>query len=157
MKCNSCGNITKINCGDDFTILCETCSNNNSENDFLDVSDTNESETKKFIDPDGVSIFSFEGRINRTSFLFTLIPLFIVSFFVRIGVIVYGIPILGVIFFIPAIWIAIATYVKRWHDLGKSGWMALLLFIPFLNILVFIYLCVWPGKTESNEYGDEII
>lgn len=144
MKCESCGSVTENNFGDDFEVICEKCLNRKSEKN-------------NYTDSDGISIFSFEGRINRTSFLFTLIPLFIISFFIRIAVVVGGLPILGIIFFIPAIWIAVATYVKRWHDLGHTGWMAILLFIPFINFLVLIYLCLWPGKPGSNKYGEEII
>ena len=54
---------------------------------------------------------------------------------------------------IPAMWIAVATYAKRWHDLNKSGWMLLTLFIPFVNLLIVLYLGIAPGTSGYNIYG----
>jgi uncharacterized membrane protein YhaH (DUF805 family) len=59
------------------------------------------------------------------------------------------------IYFIPAIWVAFATYVKRWHDLNLSGRMLLTLFIPFVNFLIFFYPGLAPGTTGTNKYGNE--
>ncbi len=107
------------------------------------------------------SLFSFEGRIRRSTFWTVIVPLFLVSFGLQVGAAVSsnrggsgGIVLLMLIYFIPAIWLALATYVKRWHDLNMSGWMVLTLFIPFINFLILLYLGLAPGKTETNKYGE---
>jgi uncharacterized membrane protein YhaH (DUF805 family) len=41
--------------------------------------------------------------------------------------------------------------VKRLHDIGYPGPLAICLFI--LSPVVFITLCLWPGKPGANEYG----
>lgn len=104
------------------------------------------------------SIFSFDGRISRSTYWAVLIPLFLLSFLLQIGVATsaYGIGfggIAGLLLIIPAMWVALATYAKRWQDLNKSGWMSLTLFIPFVNLLIFLYLGLAPGTSGYNIYG----
>ena len=48
-----------------------------------------------------------------------------------------------------------ALIVWRFHDMGRSGWAALLLLIPFFNVLVFCYLFL-KGKDQSNIYGNPV-
>ena len=51
------------------------------------------------------------------------------------------------------IWPAIATSVKRLHDLNKSGWWFLLNLIPLIgNLLLGLLLSFIPGTKEKNEY-----
>ncbi len=40
----------------------------------------------------------------------------------------------------------------RLRDIGKSPWLALLLFLPPLSMLVIAY-CVLPGNKSANRYG----
>ncbi len=44
-------------------------------------------------------------------------------------------------------------FVRRYHDLGYSGFYYLLNLIPLVPIFVFIYLCFAKGTSEDNEYG----
>ncbi len=108
------------------------------------------------------SIFSFDGRIKRGTFWATIAPLFLISFVLQIAMAasknnegVIGIAVIAIIFFIPAIWVAIATFVNRWHDLYMSGWMVLIMLIPFVNILVILYLGIAPGSEGANKFGEE--
>ena len=41
---------------------------------------------------------------------------------------------------------SLGTYVLRLHDLDLSGWFVLLIFIPYVDILVFSYLLLKEGK-----------
>ncbi|WEX88307.1 DUF805 domain-containing protein [Sinorhizobium garamanticum] len=43
--------------------------------------------------------------------------------------------------------------IKRLHDIGYPGPLALCLFIPVLSPIVFIALCLWPGTKGENEFG----
>ena len=43
--------------------------------------------------------------------------------------------------------------IKRWHDIGKSGWAAVLLLIPGVNFLVLMYMLLAPGTQGPNPYG----
>lgn len=51
----------------------------------------------------------------------------------------------------------IAVFVRRLHDIGKSGWWYLILFIPFIGALAWS-LWVWRhGDVGENEYGPDPI
>jgi len=44
---------------------------------------------------------------------------------------------------------------KRLHDLNKPGWITLGLLVPYLNILLFIYIAFAKGQGGLNKYGQE--
>ena len=47
----------------------------------------------------------------------------------------------------------IAVAVKRLHDLGYSGFLALALLIPFVNLAFTIWVGILPGTAGPNRYG----
>lgn len=51
------------------------------------------------------------------------------------------------------IYLNIVLVVRRLHDLNKSGWMGLLLFIPVVQFFFMIYLLLASGTAGPNEYG----
>ena len=46
-----------------------------------------------------------------------------------------------------------AIAVKRLHDVGYSGFLALAVFIPFVNLAFSIWLGILPGNAHANQYG----
>jgi uncharacterized membrane protein YhaH (DUF805 family) len=44
--------------------------------------------------------------------------------------------------------------VSRLHDLGWSGWVVLLLFVPLVDVLAFLLLLLAPGQKTTNAFGD---
>jgi len=56
-----------------------------------------------------------------------------------------------------SIYVHLAIFSKRWHDLGRSGRWNWFLFIPILGWAVFILyvliLGLMRGKREENQYG----
>jgi len=54
-----------------------------------------------------------------------------------------------IIFMIPLIIVSIG----RWHDLGLSGWLVLLLIIPYIGLISSIPLAFLKGDEEDNKYG----
>ncbi len=107
------------------------------------------------------SFFSFENRIKRSTFWKITIPVFLISFGFSIVFEAEGNPpglllsIAGLILGVPLIWVLYATYIKRLHDLGKSGWYALVVLIPLINLLFILYLGFVPGNTCVNKYGEK--
>jgi hypothetical protein len=47
----------------------------------------------------------------------------------------------------------LSLQVRRFHDLGHSGWWALLGLIPFINFGVAVYLIFVKGDAGQNAYG----
>lgn len=48
----------------------------------------------------------------------------------------------------------LAVGVRRLHDIGKSGWMLLVAFIPIVGIIWLLILLATDGTPGSNEYGE---
>lgn len=49
----------------------------------------------------------------------------------------------------------IAITAQRLRDLGQSGWFMLLLFIPFVSLVVQFLLFFMPGQKGENKYGSD--
>ena len=47
----------------------------------------------------------------------------------------------------------IAVAVKRLHDLGYAGFLAVALLIPFVNLAFTIWVGILPGTAGPNRYG----
>ncbi len=60
-----------------------------------------------------------------------------------------------VVYWLASIVPVTALYVRRLHDLGRTGWWALLTYVPFISIVFFILLCCLPGQQGANTYGDD--
>lgn len=51
----------------------------------------------------------------------------------------------------------ISLNIRRLHDIGKSGWWALLNLVPIVGWGILIYWASLPGPEAANEYGPEPI
>ena len=85
-----------------------------------------------------------DGRMSRIDYIAFIIPALIVEYLLCWTGIIY------LIFLIPT---TCAT-IRRLHDLGMTGWIALLMIFPVLNICLTVYLCLQEGQKEKNEFGD---
>ncbi|AGH51081.1 MULTISPECIES: DUF805 domain-containing protein [Sphingomonas] len=66
-----------------------------------------------------------------------------------LGVIV---PLLGLyvaVMFVPGL----AVQVRRFHDLGRPGWMVLIGFVPVVGVFAILYFMCLPGTSGPNRYG----
>ena len=92
-----------------------------------------------------INIFSFTDRAGRLDYFWTWIGmwLFVIGVFMVIdgNSINQFMPILIIILSV----INIANVCRRLNDIGKSRLLALLLFIPIVGLIFFIYLLVTPG------------
>lgn len=61
-------------------------------------------------------------------------------------------PLFPVLFFVLQ-WIELALVIKRLQDIGQSGFLALLIFIPVFNLIMLIFLGVVPSQAEANRHG----
>lgn len=61
--------------------------------------------------------------------------------------------ILGTLVAIAGAYINIAPAKRRFNDLNRSGWWAILLLIPYLNIIPWLYLVFARGNDGVNDYG----
>lgn len=108
--------------------------------------------------------FTMQGRLNRKPFLLRGLGLGILSLIlssVMGGLAETSSTVLHLVslLMLPLILVCAAgsltLIIRRWHDLGKSGWFTLLLLIPLLNFLVMLYLWFVRGTAGPNAYGED--
>lgn len=61
----------------------------------------------------------------------------------------------GLISLVLMAW-CIRLTVLRLHDLNRSGWFALLQLVPGVNAVFSLWLLLWPGSAEENDYGTAV-
>lgn len=99
---------------------------------------------------------SIAGRASRSEYWYfglfyflSYIGFMVVSAIIPFLAILYMVFIIGVI--IPSITVGI----RRLHDLNKSGWWYLIVFIPFIGAIIMIIWFVTKGTDGSNDFGDD--
>jgi uncharacterized membrane protein YhaH (DUF805 family) len=50
-------------------------------------------------------------------------------------------------------WAGFALAAKRFHDMGSSGWLSLLLLVPLVGFIVVLVLLFKGGEAGQNQYG----
>lgn len=104
------------------------------------------------------------GRINRKKFnLYILACFIIVSFTLSLLFLLEGVDntIIYILSVINGVIINIllipATFLsaKRLHDLNRPASWIIFFAIPFINILLFFYLCLIRGSIGYNNYGKD--
>lgn len=101
------------------------------------------------------SFFSSTGRIGRIAYFWT--QLLTVGTAVLVGNVAVWLGekgyfwafLLAAPIVFLALYMSIVAAIKRFHDLGKSGWWYLTSIIPIVNILVGLYLLFAKGEDQS--------
>ena len=61
--------------------------------------------------------------------------------------------IVGLIWILATIVPALAVLVRRLHDTNRSGWWALIGFVPFVGTIVILVFTVSDSDKSENRYG----
>lgn len=98
---------------------------------------------------------NFKGRARRQEYWFFYLGYFIIGIIVgMIGVLIPSISqalstLCGLVFLVPML----AVGARRLHDIGKSGWMQLIVIIPIVGWILLIVWFATEGKPEENKWG----
>ena len=104
--------------------------------------------------------FDFSGRARRKEYWMFI--LFNLIFMISLGIIAAITENVGggssVFFLLVAYMLGVfipsfAVLVRRLHDVGKSGWMVLVYFIPIIGKIWLLVLCCTDSEGGSNEWG----
>jgi uncharacterized membrane protein YhaH (DUF805 family) len=52
-----------------------------------------------------------------------------------------------------ATYLGLTNAIRRLHDLGRSGWLILLAFVPIVSLGLALYLLFVPGDRGRNRFG----
>lgn len=106
-------------------------------------------------------LLSLSGRISRGIYWPALLALFAVNFalyFQLVGMTEEdargAFPLFMLLAALAALYANIAISVKRLHDVGYAGFLAVATLIPFLNVAFAIWIGLLPGTAGPNSYGD---
>ena len=108
--------------------------------------------------------FTSKGRLNRKSYIcrsiFLSLVLGIIQLILELAT--AAIEALELLFAVMILALCIFGFVagimmlaRSLHDLDKSGWWMLLLFVPLVNILFYIYILFFKGTEGPNQYGED--
>jgi len=61
------------------------------------------------------------------------------------------------LWFVAASIVMLKAIVSRLHDIGRSGWAVLLMFVPLVNLVALLLLTVVPGQKSANPYGEPAV
>ena len=96
----------------------------------------------------------FTGRAQRKEYwMFFLINLIIT---IVIGVIegVIGSPgFIGLIYALAILIPGLAVTVRRLHDINRSGWWFLIVFVPVIGAIVLLVFACIAGDPGENDFG----
>ncbi|WP_221795184.1 DUF805 domain-containing protein [Oceanobacter mangrovi] len=97
----------------------------------------------------------FSGRARRKEYWMFFLFNFIISAVLGFVEGLFGGPgFIGILYSLVIFLPSLAVTVRRMHDIGRSGWWILILFVPLIGLLVFLYFMIQEGKDDTNAFGD---
>jgi uncharacterized membrane protein YhaH (DUF805 family) len=98
---------------------------------------------------------NFSGRARRTEYwMFALISAVIG---IVLGIIdgIIGIKLLTSLYSLFILIPELSLSFRRLHDIDKSAWWLLIVFVPVIGAFVFLVFTLMPGTVGTNKYGDD--
>jgi uncharacterized membrane protein YhaH (DUF805 family) len=97
---------------------------------------------------------NFKGRANRGEFWWFFLATVIVNIVLTmVDNAMWGLPILSLLWslflFIPGL----SLTVRRFHDIGKSGWSIFIVLIPIAGIVLYLVWLCRQGEPTANRFG----
>jgi uncharacterized membrane protein YhaH (DUF805 family) len=101
----------------------------------------------------------FEGRACRSAYWFWALFVILASIATRIldQVLFAGgdVGILSLLFGLATFLPGLAVGIRRLHDIDKSGWWFLLVFIPLVGVIIILVWAATKGTEASNRFGSD--
>ncbi len=97
----------------------------------------------------------FTGRSRRKEywmfFIFNVLITLVLEFIDRS----LGTKFIGALYGLVVLVPSIAVTVRRLHDIGRTGWWALIGLIPIIGFIVIVIFAATEGDRGNNEYGPD--
>ena len=103
--------------------------------------------------------FVFKGRASRSEYWWCFALALLFAWPLRLAETEEGnwFYILSFIYFFLTVSVMIpliAAWTRRMHDVGKSGWSWLFIFIPVIGFILLMRWTTKEGSPEANRYGE---
>ncbi|MHA3789617.1 DUF805 domain-containing protein [Flavobacterium hauense] len=100
---------------------------------------------------------NFSGRARRSEYWWYALCNFLIGAVLQVAdyFIGFDIGILGSLYGLAVLVPGLAVFVRRMHDVGKSGWFILLLLLPVIGWIWLLVLLFTEGNQGPNEYGPD--
>lgn len=105
-----------------------------------------------------LNFIDHKGRTGRLTFLLCLIIGWLAGSAFLLLLYALGAPAgdLRVLAFALSILLSLGPAVRRFHDMGINGWVAIGLFIPGIGWLILVLLAVFPPERVPNKWGPPV-
>lgn len=104
----------------------------------------------------------FTGRAQRKEYWFFVLFNIIFSLFTALLDNVLGLATFGegygpinLLYSLALLLPGTGVTIRRLHDVGKSGWFSLIVFIPLIGFIWLLILMCRDGMPGDNQYGDD--
>jgi uncharacterized membrane protein YhaH (DUF805 family) len=108
--------------------------------------------------------FGFSGRMNRSEYAIMFFGSILaivtgcglaVALYSKLGDSSAGTTVIfsTIAFVVACKWAALVALAKRFHDVGASGALCLLVFVPLLGTLAALVMLFIPGTANENHFG----
>jgi uncharacterized membrane protein YhaH (DUF805 family) len=100
-------------------------------------------------------LWRFDGRIGRVAYVVTIVPNLCIALAAAAVTVHASPPLLWGLYAIVTLcaWTGICAQVRRLHDLGHPGWVAIAMLVPLVDIGMAAYSLFRPGEPGANRYG----
>lgn len=89
-------------------------------------------------------VFNPSGCSSRSQFALVIVPHVLIGLS-SVSELSNFLTIVAKVYWIPGLYIGFVAVIRRLHDLGRSGWWSLLMFVPLVNFVSLIYLLFAKG------------
>lgn len=99
-----------------------------------------------------IPYFSFRGRANRQRYWLTVLATYALLLIVLLPSMIIPVVgwVIGGLALLAALWVAVATAIRRLHDRGKSAWWLIPMYVPLVLLSLLATAAQGGGEPEAG-------
>lgn len=104
--------------------------------------------------------FTFSGRASRSEYWWFVLFCFLIGFFLKPLIDQYltvdwSNRLIPLAISLVTLLIAFSVACRRLHDINRSGWWQLIIFVPIVGWIVDLYWMIKKGTLGPNRFGED--
>lgn len=102
---------------------------------------------------------NFSGRSSRSDYWYVFLANFLIGFVIGfVGGLIPALSgltaLLSSVYSLAVLIPGIALFIRRMHDINKSGWNFFWCLVPLVGFIILLVLLCKPSVDENNKYGN---